>query len=140
MLAMKARLLYIFSFRILIGPDTHPYFFSFFFRNVHLVVSMSIFAARLWFPEHDMQGLPWEVPDNYAQFNPARADLIAKWSTPMMIIHVQTNTHTRTRTHAHAHPRHCFGTHVALSLLVMLSLLAVPFRAVATIASTRRRD
>jgi hypothetical protein len=49
-------------------------------------------TEELWFPEHDMQGLPWVNPENYEQFNPAQPELIAKWNTPMLIIHVSAIT------------------------------------------------
>ena len=44
---------------------------------------------ELWFPEHDMQGVPWVQPENFEQWNPASPQLVAKWTTPMMIIHVR---------------------------------------------------
>lgn len=43
---------------------------------------------ELWFPEHDMKGVPWVQPQNFEQWNPASPELVAKWSTPMMVIHV----------------------------------------------------
>lgn len=96
---------------------TRLFFSFFFFLFFAVLTSLVLFPCRfslprLWFPEHDMQGLPWEVPDNYAQFNPARPDLIAKWSTPMMIIHVKSNT----RTHAYAHTRTHTDTYSPLLL------------------------
>jgi len=44
-------------------------------------------TEELWFPEHDLQGLPWLNPEHYQQYNPAQPDLIKGWDTPMLVIH-----------------------------------------------------
>jgi dipeptidyl aminopeptidase/acylaminoacyl peptidase len=41
-------------------------------------------TEELWFPEWE-HGLPWEDPAAYAKHNPI--DHVAKWKTPMLVIH-----------------------------------------------------
>ncbi|KAK0525655.1 Dipeptidyl-peptidase 5 [Tilletia horrida] len=40
---------------------------------------------ELWFPEAEFGGVPWDVPANYARFNPQAH--VANWNTPQLIIH-----------------------------------------------------
>jgi dipeptidyl aminopeptidase/acylaminoacyl peptidase len=40
---------------------------------------------ELWFPEHEFGGPYYDSPQNYERFNPA--DLIARWHTPMLVVH-----------------------------------------------------
>ncbi len=40
---------------------------------------------ELWFPEHEQGGTPYEHPENYDKFSPAR--LVKNWKTPMLLIH-----------------------------------------------------
>jgi dipeptidyl aminopeptidase/acylaminoacyl peptidase len=40
---------------------------------------------ELWFPEHDMLGVPWEYPENYEQWNPSLFS--DQWVTPTLTIH-----------------------------------------------------
>ncbi|MGK2855572.1 MAG: prolyl oligopeptidase family serine peptidase [Thermoanaerobaculia bacterium] len=42
-------------------------------------------TEELWFPEWEHHGTPWENPSAYAKHNPI--DHVAKWKTPMMVIH-----------------------------------------------------
>jgi len=42
-------------------------------------------TEELWFPEWEHKGTPWENPAGFAKANPA--DHIAKWKTPMLVIH-----------------------------------------------------
>ena len=46
--------------------------------------SMYYTTEELWFPEHDMQGTPWDNPDMYARWNPAL--FVKNWKTPMLVI------------------------------------------------------
>ncbi|HKA90016.1 MAG TPA: S9 family peptidase [Haliangiales bacterium] len=42
-------------------------------------------TEELWFPEWEHKGTPWDNPAGYAKASPA--DHIAKWKTPMLIVH-----------------------------------------------------
>jgi len=42
-------------------------------------------TEELWFPEWDLQGNPWDNPENFAKHNPI--DHVKKWETPMLVIH-----------------------------------------------------
>ncbi len=42
-------------------------------------------TEELWFPEWDMTGPPWKVPEVYARNSPAAN--VHKWKTPMLVIH-----------------------------------------------------
>ncbi|MDH3626088.1 MAG: S9 family peptidase [Acidobacteriota bacterium] len=42
-------------------------------------------TEELWFPEWENGGTPWEVPQNFEEFNPAR--FVDNWRTPMLVIH-----------------------------------------------------
>jgi len=44
-------------------------------------------TEELWFPEHDMEGLPYVHPVNYAEWNPSDPNRIIKWHLPHLIIH-----------------------------------------------------
>ena len=48
---------------------------------------MGYASEELWFENWEQGGMPWEVPQNYEQFNPA--DHVAAWSKPQLIIHGQ---------------------------------------------------
>jgi dipeptidyl aminopeptidase/acylaminoacyl peptidase len=62
-----------------------------------LVTHDGVFDARMmgyaseeeWFENWEQGGMPWEVPQNYEQFNPA--DHVAAWSKPQLIIHGQND-------------------------------------------------
>jgi dipeptidyl aminopeptidase/acylaminoacyl peptidase len=40
---------------------------------------------ELWFPEHEQGGTPYERPENFDKFSPAR--FVKNWKTPMLLIH-----------------------------------------------------
>ena len=42
---------------------------------------------ELWFPEHDIGGVPWNQPEAYEEWNPAAPERVSKWNTPQMVIH-----------------------------------------------------
>ncbi len=44
-------------------------------------------TEELWFPEHEFSGPEYQNPAAYAKFNPI--DYVAKWKTPMLVIHGQ---------------------------------------------------
>jgi dipeptidyl aminopeptidase/acylaminoacyl peptidase len=44
-------------------------------------------TEELWFPEWEFGGPQYEVPENYEHVNPV--DFVAKWRTPMLVIHGQ---------------------------------------------------
>lgn len=44
-------------------------------------------TEELYFPEHDMPGVPWLQPENYERYNPATPELLATWDTPMLVVH-----------------------------------------------------
>lgn len=48
---------------------------------------MGYSTEELWFDEWEMQGTPYEKPENYAKHNPVNH--VADWKTPMLIIHGQ---------------------------------------------------
>jgi acylaminoacyl-peptidase len=60
-----------------------------------LVDHDGVFDARMmgyateeeWFENWEQGGMPWEVPQNYEQFNPAAH--VAAWSKPELVIHGQ---------------------------------------------------
>ena len=41
-------------------------------------------TEELWFEEVDIGGTPWQEPDNYERFNPARH--VADWKIPMLVV------------------------------------------------------
>jgi dipeptidyl aminopeptidase/acylaminoacyl peptidase len=49
--------------------------------------SMYYSTEELWFPEWENGGPEYSNPAGYAKFNPV--DLVAKWKTPMLVIHGQ---------------------------------------------------
>jgi dipeptidyl aminopeptidase/acylaminoacyl peptidase len=48
---------------------------------------MGYSTEELWFDEWEMQGTPYEKPENYERHNPV--NLVAEWKTPMLVIHGQ---------------------------------------------------
>ncbi len=42
-------------------------------------------TEELWFPEWEYKGTPWEKPELYDRFSPAR--YVANWQTPTLVIH-----------------------------------------------------
>jgi len=42
-------------------------------------------TEELWFPEWDLQGMPWANPDGYEEHNPV--NFVKNWKTPMLVIH-----------------------------------------------------
>ena len=46
---------------------------------------MGFATEELWFSEWENGGTPWDNPDGYERFNPARA--VGAWSKPMLVIH-----------------------------------------------------
>lgn len=48
---------------------------------------MGYATEELWFENWEQGGMPWEVPANYEQFNPAAH--VAQWSKPELVIHGQ---------------------------------------------------
>lgn len=42
-------------------------------------------TEELWFPEWEMGGTPYDVPDSFERHNPV--NLVDKWQTPMLVIH-----------------------------------------------------
>jgi dipeptidyl aminopeptidase/acylaminoacyl peptidase len=44
-------------------------------------------TEELWFPEHEFSAPEYQNPAAYAKFNPV--DYVAKWKTPMLVIHGQ---------------------------------------------------
>jgi dipeptidyl aminopeptidase/acylaminoacyl peptidase len=42
-------------------------------------------TEELWFPEWEYKGTPWEKPELYDRFSPAR--YVDKWQTPTLVIH-----------------------------------------------------
>ena len=42
-------------------------------------------TEEIYFPEHDLGGTPWEVPNEYAKWSPHNH--IGNWCTPQLIIH-----------------------------------------------------
>ena len=47
--------------------------------------NMGFATEELWFTEWENGGTPWENPRGYQEFNPANH--VAKWNTPMLVIH-----------------------------------------------------
>ncbi|MEM1180270.1 MAG: S9 family peptidase [Acidobacteriota bacterium] len=47
--------------------------------------SMYYSTEELWFPEWEMGGTPWQVPENFNRHNPMR--YVQLWQTPMLVIH-----------------------------------------------------
>jgi dipeptidyl aminopeptidase/acylaminoacyl peptidase len=44
-------------------------------------------TEELWFEEHDMQGTPWTVPENYKKWSPSSyAGDLGKYKTPTLVI------------------------------------------------------
>lgn len=48
---------------------------------------MGYSTEELWFDEWEMQGTPYEKPENYEKHNPVRH--VDKWKVPMLVIHGQ---------------------------------------------------
>ncbi|KGM56879.1 peptidase S9 [Lysobacter arseniciresistens ZS79] len=48
---------------------------------------MGFVTEELWFTEWENGGTPWQVPQNYEQFNPSRH--VDKWRVPMLVVHGQ---------------------------------------------------
>ncbi len=48
---------------------------------------MGYSTEELWFDEWEMQGTPYEKPENYERHNPVNH--VADWKTPMLVIHGQ---------------------------------------------------
>jgi dipeptidyl aminopeptidase/acylaminoacyl peptidase len=48
---------------------------------------MGYSTEELWFDEWEMQGKPYEKPDNYERHNPVNH--VAKWKRPMLVVHGQ---------------------------------------------------
>jgi len=48
---------------------------------------MGYSTEELWFDEWEMQGTPYDKPENYAKHNPVNH--VADWKTPMLVIHGQ---------------------------------------------------
>lgn len=48
---------------------------------------MGYATEELWFENWEQGGMPWEVPQNYEQFNPAAH--VASWAKPELVIHGQ---------------------------------------------------
>jgi acylaminoacyl-peptidase len=46
---------------------------------------MGYATEELWFENWEQGGMPWEVPQNYEEFNPI--DHVAAWSKPELVIH-----------------------------------------------------
>jgi dipeptidyl aminopeptidase/acylaminoacyl peptidase len=46
---------------------------------------MAYTTEELWFDEWEMQGTPYEKPENYERQNPV--NLVQNWRTPMLVIH-----------------------------------------------------
>jgi dipeptidyl aminopeptidase/acylaminoacyl peptidase len=48
----------------------------------------SMYATEeLWFEDHDMQGAPWEKPENYKKWSPSTyAGELGKYKTPMLLV------------------------------------------------------
>jgi dipeptidyl aminopeptidase/acylaminoacyl peptidase len=46
---------------------------------------MGYTTEELWFDEWEMQGTPYEKPENYERHNPV--NLVSEWKTPMLVIH-----------------------------------------------------
>jgi dipeptidyl aminopeptidase/acylaminoacyl peptidase len=48
----------------------------------------SMYATEeLWFEDHDMQGAPWEKPENYKKWSPSSyAGELGKYKTPMLLV------------------------------------------------------
>ena len=46
---------------------------------------MSYTTEELWFDEWEMQGTPYETPENYERHNPVK--LVSAWKTPTLVIH-----------------------------------------------------
>ena len=44
-------------------------------------------TEELWFPEWEFRGRPWDQPELYEKWNPAR--LVDRWRAPMLVIHGQ---------------------------------------------------
>jgi dipeptidyl aminopeptidase/acylaminoacyl peptidase len=42
-------------------------------------------TEELWFPEWELQGVPWMNPDGYEEHNPV--NFVKNWKTPMLVIH-----------------------------------------------------
>lgn len=47
--------------------------------------SMYYTTEELWFPEHDMEGTPWDNAAMYDRWNPA--NFVKNWKTPMLVVH-----------------------------------------------------
>ncbi len=48
---------------------------------------MGYSTEELWFTEWENRGTPWDVPQNYEQFNPINK--VGQWRVPMLVIHGQ---------------------------------------------------
>jgi dipeptidyl aminopeptidase/acylaminoacyl peptidase len=46
---------------------------------------MGYTTEELWFDEWEMQGTPFDKPENYELHNPV--NLVSEWKTPMLVIH-----------------------------------------------------
>lgn len=44
-------------------------------------------SEEQYFPIHDMGGTIWEKPEYYTKWDPAAPERLAKWNTPMLVIH-----------------------------------------------------
>lgn len=53
--------------------------------GVFSMTSAQLACEELYFPNHDLGGQLWDVPENWAQWDPSR--FTANWSTPHLIIH-----------------------------------------------------
>jgi dipeptidyl aminopeptidase/acylaminoacyl peptidase len=42
-------------------------------------------TEELWFPEWDFKGAPWENPELYEKWSPAK--YVDRWKTPMLVVH-----------------------------------------------------
>ena len=42
-------------------------------------------SEEQYFPVHDLEGTPWEVPENYHRWDPSQ--FCGKWQTPQLVIH-----------------------------------------------------
>ncbi|GAA5927882.1 dipeptidyl-peptidase 5 [Sporobolomyces koalae] len=55
------------------------------FQGIFSTSQLWYTTEELYFAEQEFGGTPWQVPDNYAKFNPQ--NYISKWSTPELVIH-----------------------------------------------------
>ncbi|WP_115718984.1 dipeptidyl-peptidase 5 [Gallaecimonas mangrovi] len=49
------------------------------------IKSMYYTTEELWFPEHDMEGTPWDNAAMYDKWNPS--NFVKNWKTPILVIH-----------------------------------------------------